>query len=86
MTEQGKQKKYEELLRAASAYLEILNLQGHIVFSGVTEIGDYALSNLWYVEEISIVPKLTKVGEKALEGLGSYAEQDTIWNVDLLEK
>lgn len=57
-----------------------------LVFSGVAEIGDYALSNLWYVEEISIVPKLTRVGEKAFDGLGSYAEQDTVWNVDLLEK
>lgn len=31
MTEQGRQTQYEEILRVASSYLEILNLQGHSV-------------------------------------------------------
>lgn len=57
-----------------------------LIFSEITEIGDYALSNLWYVEEIFIVPTSIKVGEKAFDGLGSYAKQDTVWNVDLSEK
>ena len=53
--------------------------------TNITEIGDYALSNMWYAEEIVVMPKLTKVGKNAFEGIGSYLKQETVWNVDFTE-
>ena len=52
LTEQGKQEKYEEVLRAASAYLEILHLQGHNVmedmFSGYEDFPMVLSCNMLY--------------------------------------
>ena len=56
-----------------------------LIDTDVTEIGDYALSNIWYVEKIVVMPKLTKVGKNAFEGIGSYLKQETVWNVDFSE-
>lgn len=52
LTEQGKQMQYDEILRTVSAYLEILNLQGHNVmedmFSGYEDFPMILSCNMLY--------------------------------------